>query len=338
MSKYTPEYGPVDLQAIFEQVDLGPIPNQNDLVENFMPAMFELMTDGEIIVARTFEEGRLTSQERHGDYYTKLQDLWARAIADPNDPETKQMQRLGRFTGGLAAEMYIHGQLPLPDSSNIKTISTPAGDSLVIAGGKLEIPLHESNEKSIAILDLGAGLAGKSFVNWNIQHLGAYVARQRAIPSHYYPIDRGPMQVQFLTTYASHLSNALLGQGAGSTVVGRYLIGREDGITSALEEISNTDGAAKSMAAVICNALGTMNGRELAEAVKGVPRLLDEKGVMEIGLPVEPVVEGGATFDEVAQSAIDAGLTIISETTINTGNQFLGRDTVSRFAFLSHAN
>lgn len=338
METYKPEYGNPNLTEIFEQVGLGSVPSPQILADEFFPAMNELMSNGEIIVAREESAGSLTLEERHGNYFTKMADLWKKSIETPSDPETKQVQRLGRFTGELLAKQVTDGIISLPHNNLLTPhFDSRSGLSTLVIDDHIARELPEDDSKAMSVMDLGAGLAGARFIDWQIQRFRG-LSSLPIRPTQYLAIDLGPMQSTFLTVYGAKMYDANLGFGASDKILHKFLITREDGVEPSLGYISSVPGAEQSITAVICNGLGQLNGDMLSRAVQVVPQLIMENGVVEVGLPIEPVVEGGATFDQIAQVFVDQDMEIIAEVTADTGSSNLGRDTVSRFGFFAHSS
>ena len=325
---YEPVYGAADIGVIYEQAGLKPPENVEDFTSsNFERMMHEVMSDGEVVMA-TGADYREPPEQRYGESYVKFKALWHRALENPSDPETHEMQKLGRFIGTLLAVRVGRGEIIIPNTSMLQPDMRDTRTLMIDDRPRFHLPRNHG--KVFSILDLGAGLAGERFIRWQVMNL------KRRELTQYLPVNRGTMQNQFLVERATaHFES--LEAGIAKQIIGRYFVGREDGIVEFVDVLTNEPSASGSISVVSCNALGSMEGTKLAASLTKVPDLLQPGGAVQVGLHVEPVVRGGATFAQARQALVDSGMKIDSQVTHETGNKLLGRQSISTFAFFTHA-
>jgi len=326
---YVPEYGPADINAVLRQVGLPECDTPQEYVDRgFFIAMYELMSDGELIVQVQGQKAGVTPEERHGDFYTAIKPLWEEALNSPDAPHTKEIQRVGRLVGELLAHQVFNGLLHLPNDSLVQP-SFVDFDQIKVGPHTSALPYDKPGVASV--LDLGAGLSGKRFIDWMVRR----IATQSSF-AQYLPINKGPMQSSFLHNYAGYSFNALQ-PGLANAIIGQYYIGREEGMDEFTEFISAEDTANSMISAVVCNGVSTVDADEVCRSLARVPDMVRPGGVVVVGLCVQPVVEGGAIYDQAHQTLVDAGMNVTDTFSQITGGY--NRDQVeSRFSIFKHAS
>ena len=254
--------------------------------------------------------------------------LGEEALNSPDAPHTKEIQRVGRLVGELLAHQVFNGLLHLPNDSLVQP-SFVDFDQIKVGPHTSALPYDKPGVASV--LDLGAGLSGKRFIDWMVRR----IATQSSF-AQYLPINKGPMQSSFLHNYAGYSFNALQ-PGLANAIIGQYYIGREEGMDEFTEFISAEDTANSMISAVVCNGVSTVDADEVCRSLARVPDMVRPGGVVVVGLCVQPVVEGGAIYDQAHQTLVDAGMNVTDTFSQITGGY--NRDQVeSRFSIFKHAN
>lgn len=340
-----PPYNYVDGDANLTEVvtNAGLDPTTYATKEFFMnvglPAMYELLSDGEIqmysgaSLMLNPSTVRSSAYERHGEFYEKMESLKNRSLHEPGKA-TDDFNRLARYCGKILALQMVENDpspIQIPDIKVARPSLNPLNERFSI---RFDNYHWEAKDRIAKILEYGPGFTGRVFIDYQL------IARQYGFNNlQYITISNGPFINQYLMDYMRLKADQSFGTGFGQLMFDRGIYGgREDGMLQGSENlIEQTSEASKGEGyfdALLATGVHNADPHELMHGLINGHSLVRPGGKLFVVAPLNRVENHSTTYDEHLDIAKSAGFKLGWNSTSETGSKLLGKNTISGLAVL----
>lgn len=329
---YKPQYGSVDFAYLLGQTPLRieDYANQEFLVNNGMAAMYELFSDGQVVIdARPNAMQAITDKPfdtpelRHGDFYIHLKALMQLYENQFDNKIWQELNKLQRFVGQALATEVINGRFEISKSANIM----PSYNQYERPVIQFLDQVIELEAERPFIIDIGPGTNGIYFLD----------AIEKAINKNkqycYLPICNGPFINEYLITM---LKNKFGIDGYKSILDARMYVPREDGMQSAvayLIETSRLHNIDLKADIVTFSGLSKVSEKICAYTLPRLNEVVKSGGKLLLSGTVNKIGSDGLSYQQQKELLGDHFNEIYSVTK-KSGNSEFGLDSISTYTIL----
>ncbi|CAN5707103.1 hypothetical protein BH23PAT2_BH23PAT2_01230 [soil metagenome] len=266
--------------------------DQEETANNFMPAVLTGLSDGDMVIMHQHYSDS-HNRRLYGEFNFN-DGAVARHVLEAALENGRQPSPILHFQD-FAADYYDHpeNRMSLQSASVVRIYPEAA----IVDDNPLMLP-HQPQ----LVIDYGACLTSRSFIEDQMDFI-----KNGKPPFAFTPITRLP----FINKVLMQTYDKLFGPGVTSVAVeNRVFIGREDGISSATDEIIESQQAAgdsEEVADIIsCTGIQHTNQENLVRGIANAYKILREAGMFIIRAYAKPAVDEIGT-DELAEHAFESG-------------------------------